>query len=103
MGEEKEVFLVVEEHVSHCTPARTWFRVQGPHRYICSLGFSAGKTHVKHVYLVERGSISNRGNVRRREFTVEGHTSIDFLLNPRPLSEEEVEALEALRDLSEQG
>jgi len=91
----KKFYLIVECHDAVKTNATTRFAVTANAVYVHDTkGFH--KTHFK-IYYKCRGKVrvkgirvSNRGNLRIKDFIVENHTYIDYLLYSRSLTDEEI-------------
>ena len=99
------VYLVLEYHIAKSSPAETRFLIPENHKLIYSEPYGR-KTHFKKYYEVPKGSKvvgirkSNRGNIRTREFTINDHTFIDFLLNVYPLNYFEVKRIELIKKMN---
>jgi len=101
-----EVVLIVEVHRAVNSPAKTEFRIPKEKIVKYRREDPKNRTHWREYYLlsaptiVEAVRVSNRGNITVRKINVVANTYIDFMLNTREPTPEELEAAKYMLGLN---
>jgi len=99
----KKYYLITEVYRAYYTPAFSSFALSKNIEYIYD-DYEYLKTHFKIYYRchgkarVKGLRVSDRGNVISEDFIIDKHTFINYLLNSRPLTDEEIELCKYLEE-----